>query len=327
MSDRNGYRSRVATVRGRARAQLSAIRRERLARKRAAVELHDASLDETPLPERARPEAATEPVPDKAQSAPPPSGPIVEGSAASGSEPDEDGAFTMDAASLPAPEPVPVESEIRLEAAAADMAARSPAETAVKVGAGVEEAEALRDVGVGPEADGAPAGLAGTGAPDGGADPASLGHEGTVPVDPDPTETPRDPPDAECGGEDLPTADVLAGEGLDHDRPVSSPDRAEDGAASASDCGDGVAASVSRESRETDELAPPERKGSDLHEIPGIGSGLVWMLQSAGVSSLAELARADTTELAGRLGMIARLLDLDYFVDHARQRLPEGDRR
>lgn len=59
---------------------------------------------------------------------------------------------------------------------------------------------------------------------------------------------------------------------------------------------------------------------SDLFQIPGIGTGLVWMMQSAGIQCLDDLARAKTRELEERLGMISRLLDLDYFVEFARAR-------
>jgi predicted flap endonuclease-1-like 5' DNA nuclease len=66
---------------------------------------------------------------------------------------------------------------------------------------------------------------------------------------------------------------------------------------------------------------PPIRDDTtDLSEIPGIGPGLIWMLREAGVATLADLVRADTPELARKLGAIARLLDLDWFIDFARTR-------
>jgi predicted flap endonuclease-1-like 5' DNA nuclease len=81
------------------------------------------------------------------------------------------------------------------------------------------------------------------------------------------------------------------------------------------------AAASSRVTPEGGELAAAsERDASDLHKIPGIGSGLVWMLESAGVASLEDLARSDARALGERLGTISRLLDLDYFVAQARTR-------
>jgi predicted flap endonuclease-1-like 5' DNA nuclease len=60
---------------------------------------------------------------------------------------------------------------------------------------------------------------------------------------------------------------------------------------------------------------------TDLSAIPGIGPGLIWMLREAGVATLEDLARADAQDLARKLGSIARLLDLDWFIDLARTRI------
>jgi predicted flap endonuclease-1-like 5' DNA nuclease len=71
---------------------------------------------------------------------------------------------------------------------------------------------------------------------------------------------------------------------------------------------------------------PPESAASpppgDLPDIPGVGPGLVWMLQSAGVRSLEDLARAEAQDLSTRLGPISRLLDFDYLIGFARDRVP-----
>jgi predicted flap endonuclease-1-like 5' DNA nuclease len=69
---------------------------------------------------------------------------------------------------------------------------------------------------------------------------------------------------------------------------------------------------------QTDPSPPPGE--SDLHSIPGIGPGLVWMMLEAGVRTLDDLAVADPDDLALRLGAIARLLDLGYFITFARSR-------
>lgn len=63
-------------------------------------------------------------------------------------------------------------------------------------------------------------------------------------------------------------------------------------------------------------IARPE--DSDLFEIPGAGSGLVWMLHTAGVRTLEDLANADARDLGAQMGMVARLLDLEGLVDFAR---------
>jgi hypothetical protein len=62
-------------------------------------------------------------------------------------------------------------------------------------------------------------------------------------------------------------------------------------------------------------------ESSDLTEIPGVGPGLVWMLQQAGICTLDDLARWEPPELGPQLGAIARLLDVRYFVDFARARM------
>ncbi len=57
---------------------------------------------------------------------------------------------------------------------------------------------------------------------------------------------------------------------------------------------------------------------SDLDGLPGAGPGLIWMLHRAGVPDLATLAQADQQELAQKLGVIGEILDLGYWIDHAR---------
>ena len=61
-------------------------------------------------------------------------------------------------------------------------------------------------------------------------------------------------------------------------------------------------------------------EGSDLHNLPGAGNGLVWMLHTAGVTSIADLARADADALATELGTIARILDLSYWIGYAQSK-------
>ena len=66
--------------------------------------------------------------------------------------------------------------------------------------------------------------------------------------------------------------------------------------------------------------APAILAQSDLADLPGAGPGLVWLLQECGVSSMAELATVDATELAGKLGLVGQLLDLNHWIAHARAR-------
>lgn len=61
---------------------------------------------------------------------------------------------------------------------------------------------------------------------------------------------------------------------------------------------------------------------TDLFELPGAAPGLVWLLRSADIHSLADLARADAAVLSGKLGAISGILDLGYWIDWARSRPP-----
>ena len=58
---------------------------------------------------------------------------------------------------------------------------------------------------------------------------------------------------------------------------------------------------------------------SDLFRLPGIGIGLVWMLDRCDVTSLADLASADAERLALRLGLVGELLDLPSWIALARE--------
>lgn len=67
------------------------------------------------------------------------------------------------------------------------------------------------------------------------------------------------------------------------------------------------------------EPAMPDPEGAaELQSLPGIGPGLIWMLQKAGISTLADLAEADVEALARELGAVSALLDVGYWVDCAR---------
>jgi len=57
---------------------------------------------------------------------------------------------------------------------------------------------------------------------------------------------------------------------------------------------------------------------TDLYALPGIGSGLVWMLQKNGIGNLRDLAQADETELSAKLPVIGQLLNIGTWIDYAK---------
>ncbi|MBF9029964.1 hypothetical protein HKCCE3408_06130 [Rhodobacterales bacterium HKCCE3408] len=60
-----------------------------------------------------------------------------------------------------------------------------------------------------------------------------------------------------------------------------------------------------------------EAGAAELMTLPGIGPGLVWMLQRAGVLTLDDMAAADPKSLAASMGLVGELLDLDWWIDCA----------
>lgn len=62
-----------------------------------------------------------------------------------------------------------------------------------------------------------------------------------------------------------------------------------------------------------DQAAP----ANDLAELPGIGPGLVWLLNGAGIRSMADLAEANGRTLEVKLGLVGELIDLDRWIQHA----------
>jgi predicted flap endonuclease-1-like 5' DNA nuclease len=165
------------------------------------------------------------------------------------------------------------------------------------------------------------------------ADPASVGGPGpnppadaaqtAAPGGPEPAEPVADAP-VEMATD--PMADVPADLSAEESPyPVAAPDVRE----SARPLVDGEsdrrqAAGDGREEAAILHPPAPEEAGSlpagDLSDIPGVGPGLVWMLQSAGVRSLDDLARVEEQDLSARLGSISKLLDLHYLIDFARNR-------
>lgn len=71
-------------------------------------------------------------------------------------------------------------------------------------------------------------------------------------------------------------------------------------------------------------VTPDPDPNSDLFALPGAGSGLVWMLQNAGVGTMRELADADPEALSQRLGLIGQILDIGHWIDFARARVGQA---
>lgn len=69
----------------------------------------------------------------------------------------------------------------------------------------------------------------------------------------------------------------------------------------------------------SDDAPDPEAVESELLKLPGSGPGLVWMLEKCGVSSMEDLATADSERLKSEMGLVAKILDLDYWIDFARE--------
>ncbi len=66
--------------------------------------------------------------------------------------------------------------------------------------------------------------------------------------------------------------------------------------------------------------AKPAGVASDLDALPGIGPGLVWVLEQAGIGTMAALAAADAEDLRRHLGVIGELVDIDSWIALAEER-------
>ena len=65
------------------------------------------------------------------------------------------------------------------------------------------------------------------------------------------------------------------------------------------------------------EAAP--RTPGDLDRLPGVGPGLIWALERAGIARLADLAPLAPSELAARLGPLGRLIPAERWIALARE--------
>lgn len=70
--------------------------------------------------------------------------------------------------------------------------------------------------------------------------------------------------------------------------------------------------------------AAPAAAPGDLDRLPGVGPGLVWALEQAGVARLADLAGCAPAPLADRLGPIGGLVDLSGWIAFARSATAPG---
>lgn len=66
------------------------------------------------------------------------------------------------------------------------------------------------------------------------------------------------------------------------------------------------------------------RDGDDLRRLPGVGPGLVWALERAGVRRLADMAPLAPADLAARLGPLGRLVPADAWIATARAAIAAG---
>jgi hypothetical protein len=62
----------------------------------------------------------------------------------------------------------------------------------------------------------------------------------------------------------------------------------------------------------------------DLHLLHGVGPGLIWALQRAGIACLAELAPLEAGTLADRLGPLGPLIPTESWITTARERAGAG---
>ncbi len=60
----------------------------------------------------------------------------------------------------------------------------------------------------------------------------------------------------------------------------------------------------------------------ELERLPGVGPGLIWLLNSHGIETLTDLASADPSELTGRLNLIGQIVDVNAWIEFAQTAKP-----
>lgn len=65
----------------------------------------------------------------------------------------------------------------------------------------------------------------------------------------------------------------------------------------------------------------PPRAGASLslHLLPGVGPGLIWLLNEQGVGSLDDLAAREPEDLRALLGLLGPFVDIDSWIAFARE--------
>ena len=58
---------------------------------------------------------------------------------------------------------------------------------------------------------------------------------------------------------------------------------------------------------------------SDLFQLPGVGAGMIWMFNQCGIHTMAELAAADKADLTQRLGVVGKILNVEPWMNFARE--------
>ena len=114
--------------------------------------------------------------------------------------------------------------------------------------------------------------------------------------------TPADPPEPEAlVAEDTPDSDLDIGE----------QDLASDHVAEAD------VADISASAVPSNDVS--DVKDSPLAALPGAGPGLIWMLECAGVTTVEDLAASDLDTLRDALGVVGKILDLEYCITWAKE--------
>ncbi len=150
----------------------------------------------------------------------------------------------------------------------------------------------------------------------------------TAAAAPDPVESPAPDTVEDAPGENE-SPEVVADtkpEACDDPEPALGSDEAADPfETAAQDAGEavGTVAPAAEAEDAAENISAPEpspKPDSDLFELPGAGSGLVWMFENCGIDTLRDLSMADAETLKQDLGLVAKILDVEYCIKFAKER-------
>jgi len=65
----------------------------------------------------------------------------------------------------------------------------------------------------------------------------------------------------------------------------------------------------------------PNAVRHDLTGLPGVGPGLIWMLQKCGISTLQDLAETDAATLGPKLGLVGQIVDVQGWLSYAQHQV------